>query len=479
MDERTLDLRPVHRGYVSRIADGVAGVVGLEGVASEELVQFESGALGVALELSEAGAGVAVLTDPDSVRARDAVRPLGRTPDVPTGDALFGRVVDPLGRPLDGLPPPLGERRSVFGRPPEILERVPVERPLLTGITALDGAVPIGLGQRQLVVGDHNTGRTSLALDIVAAQRDRGVACVLVHVGGPVSRTFADRDSLAAVGALRNTVIVAGPAHTTAGLQFLAPMAGMAVAEALRDAGRDVLVVFDDLTKHADTWRQLALLLGRPPGREAFPGDIFYLHAELLERAAPLKSGGSITALPLVETTDGELSAYIPTNLISITDGQVVLDATRFDRNERPAIDIGRSVSRIGGAAQLPVVRAVSRDLRIMLAQADSLEALTRVGLDVDAETARTLHRGRVLRQLLRQDRLSPRGVVEHVLALSAVSGGALDDVEPADAPHRVFPAVAAWRRHRPEDAAALTAGEEPAEGWKGRWLEELAVKRR
>lgn len=470
MDEG-IALRPVQGGYVHRVADGVATVVGLQGVASDELVRFESGALGIALELAERGAGVALLSKPDSVRSRDAAFGLGRPPEVPSGASLFGRVIDPLGAPLDGGPAPDGPRRSIFGRPPEILERRPVDQPLHTGITALDCAVPIGLGQRQLMVGDHNTGRTSLALDIVAAQRERDVCSVLVHVGGPMSRTLAARDALATAGALAQTVIVSGPAHVPAGLQFLAPAAGMAVAEALRDEGRDVLVVFDDLTKHADTWRQLALLLGRPPGREAFPGDVFYLHAELLERAAPVKPAGSITALPLVETNDGELSAYIPTNLISITDGQVVLDAARFDRNERPAIDIGRSVSRIGGAAQLPVVRAASRDLRIMLAQADALEALTRVGLDVDAETARTLQRGRVLRQLLRQDRLSPRSIADHVLSLVAVASGSLDEGEPEEAPEKVRRAIAAWRRSHPDDASTLDSGEEPPEGWKERFL--------
>lgn len=477
LEHLELDLTPRSRGHVVRVADGVARVVGLASVGSEELIRFDSGALGMALELSTTDTGVVLLTQRDTVRATDGARCLGRLPDVPTGSTLLGRVIDPIGRPLDGRPPPHGARRPVFAEAPAILERVPVERPLHTGITALDSAVPIGRGQRQLIVGDHNTGRTALALDIAVAQRDSGVRCVFVVIGSPMSRVLALRDTLAAAGALEHTVVLAAEAHAAAGLQVIAPAAGMTVAEAFRDEGQDVLVIMDDLTKHADAWRELALLLGRPPGREAFPGDIFYMHAELLERAAPLRSGGSITALPLVETSDGDLSSYIPTNLISITDGQVVLDAARFDRNERPAIDIGRSVSRIGGAAQAAVMRASARDVRIVLARADAMESLTRVGLEVDVETARTLQRGRVLRELFRQEQLSPRSLAEHVLTLVAVGSGALDATSPGDSPALLRSAFAEWRHLHPDDHGRLRRSEEPAEGWQARWQRLVAAR--
>ncbi|MCB9683146.1 MAG: F0F1 ATP synthase subunit alpha [Alphaproteobacteria bacterium] len=473
-----LDLAPRVTGHVVRVADGVATVQGLRDIGSDELVRLDDGALGMALELAPDHTGVVLLTDADHVRVGQGVRALGRLPDVPTGPGLLGRVLDPVGRALDGRPAPTGPRRPAYAPPPDLLARAAVDRPLHTGITALDAAIPIGRGQRQLVVGDHNTGRTALAVDIVVAQRHTGVRCVVVVVGSPMSRVLALRDTLARADALDHTVIVAAEAHATPGLQVLAPAAGMAVAEGFRDAGDDVLVVFDDLTKHADAWRELALLLGRPPGREAFPGDIFYLHAELLERAAPLRDGGSITALPLVETTDGDLSSYIPTNLISITDGQVVLDAARFDRNERPAIDIGRSVSRIGGTAQRPVMRQAARDLRIALARATSLEALTRVGLDVDPQTARALQRGRLLRALLRQERLSPRELPEQVLTLVAVDAGAWDDTPPDTAPTRLGDALRAWRALHPDDHAALAAGDTPAEGWRQRWLDVVAPRR-
>lgn len=388
----SLDLRQAlkPRGAVVELADGVARVVGLSDVGAEELVAFDSGAFGMAYELAPARTGVVLLDGADRVTVGQGVQPLGRLPSLPVSSQLLGRVVDPLGRPLDDRPAPAGEQRPVLREAPHLTERAPVERPLLTGVMVIDAAIPIGRGQRQLIVGDRNVGKTALALDLVAAQRAGDVACVYVVVGQPISRVLSIREALQNRGALSNTVVIASDAADAPGLQYLAPYAGATAAEYFRDQGQDALVVYDDLTKHADAYRELALLLGRPPGREAFPGDIFYIHAQLLERATALNDahgGGSVTAFPIVETTDSDLSAYIPTNLISITDGQVYLDTGRFERNQRPAVDVGRSVSRVGGAAQLGPMRAAARNLRITMSRFEALEALTRVGLDVDPAT--------------------------------------------------------------------------------------------
>ncbi|MCA9555706.1 MAG: F0F1 ATP synthase subunit alpha, partial [Myxococcales bacterium] len=365
-----LALRP--RGAVVEVGDGVAQVVGLRRPGYEHLVRFDAGAQGMAYDLGLARTGVVLLSGADRVRAGDGCVLTHELPSVPVSPALLGRVIDPTGAPLDGHAAPLGTPRAVFQPAPELMARDHVRRPLITGVMVIDVAVPIGRGQRQLLIGDRNVGKTSLALDVVAAQRDTGVLCVYVIIGQPLSRILRIADRLERAGARGHTVVVAADAAQTPGLQYLAPYAGATIAESFRDAGRDVLVIYDDLTKHADAYRELALLLGRPPGREAFPGDIFYIHAELLERAtamSPAAGGGSVTALPIVETTGSDISAYIPTNLISITDGQVYLDAARFERNLRPAVDIGKSVSRIGGAAQSPTVRAAARNVRIDMAR--------------------------------------------------------------------------------------------------------------
>ena len=458
------------RGAVVELGDGVAQVLGLEDAGAEELVEFDSGALGMAYELEPHRTGVVMLLGADGVRAGEGVTATGRLPSLIVGPDLLGRVLDPLGRPLDGRPRPAGERRSVFREAPALTERAPVRRPLLTGIMVVDAGIPIGRGQRQLVVGDRNVGKTGLALDIVAAQRGTGVTCVYVAVGQPISRVLSVRESLARVGALEHTVVIGSDAGDPPGLQYLAPYAGTTVAEYFRDRGGDALVIYDDLSKHADAYRELALLLGRPPGREAYPGDIFYIHAQLLERAtarAEQAGGGSVTAFPLVETTESDLSAYIPTNLISITDGQIYLDTARFERNERPAIDVGRSVSRVGGAAQLDSMRVAARNLKIALSRFEALEALTRVGLDVDLATRRTVERGRILREILRQPRFTRRSPAEQILSLIAVNEGWLDGLPPTEA-RAVL--AAAWERmavELPEATAALDAGNEPPGDWK------------
>ncbi|MGE0816712.1 MAG: F0F1 ATP synthase subunit alpha [Vicinamibacterales bacterium] len=461
-------LRP--RGVVTRVADDVAWVAGLDDVGSEELVAFDGGAVGMALELGPALTGVVLLSDARDITVGQAVTALHRQPSFPAGADALGRVVDPLGAPLDGGARLADALRPLFRPALEFIERTDVDRPLATGVALLDGAVPIGRGQRELIIGDRDTGKTALAVDVVAAQRQGDVTCVYVLVGQPLSRVQSLRETLEAAGALENTAIVAADASRAPGLQYLAPYAGATLAEALRDlGGQDVLIVYDDLTKHADVYRELSLLLDRPPGREAYPGDIFYVHAELLERASARRSdlgGGSITALPIVETTESDLSGYIPTNLVSITDGQIYLDPARHERNQRPAVDVGRSVSRIGGKAQPPVMRVAAKNLRILLARFEALESLTRVGLEVDAATARTIRRGRVLRELMKQPRLTPRRGTDQVVALSAAGQGWLDEVAPARAAAVAARAAAAVRASQPAVARALDEGRVPEGDW-------------
>jgi len=460
-------LRP--RGSVVEVGDGVARVVGLGEVGYEELVVFASGVLGMAFDLAADFTGVVLLSGPDSVCAGDSVQATGELPGLPVGPGLLGRVLDPLGRPMDRQPPPRGVRRPVFRDAPELIERAPVVRPLHTGVMVIDAAIPIGRGQRQLIVGDRNTGKTALALDIVAAQVGGDVACVYVVIGQPLTRVLNIRQALLSCGALSNTLVLAAEAADPAGMQYLAPYAGMAAAEYFRDQGKDVLVVFDDLTKHADAYREVALLLGRSPGREAFPGDIFYVHAELLERATAMNAeagGGTLTAFPIIETTDSDISAYIPTNLISITDGQIYLDAGRFERNERPAVDIGRSVSRIGGTAQSEAMRSVARPIRIGMARFEALEALTRVGLDIDPVTQQRVERGRLMRALLRQPRFRVRSIGEQILTIVAVDGGWLDGLAPPDAVRLVLATVARAREAQAAIMTSLDAGALPEGDW-------------
>jgi F-type H+-transporting ATPase subunit alpha len=458
------------RGSVERVGDGVAAVVGLGTVGYEELLAFDSGALGLAYDLDTSEVGVILLSGAHAVRASEGVERLRRSASLPVGDALLGRAVDPLGHPIDDGPALAGDAWPVFGEAPKLLERAPVERSLHTGVMVVDAAIPIGRGQRQLIVGDRNVGKSALALDIVAAQRGSDVLCVYVVIGQPMSRIIALRETLASTGAFEHTVVVAADAGSPPGLQYLAPYSGATVGDAFRAAGKDVLIVYDDLTKHADAYRELALLLGRSPGREAFPGDIFFIHAELLERASamsPEEGGGSVTAFPLIETTDGDISAYIPTNLISITDGQIYLDTIRFERNQRPAVDIGRSVSRIGGIAQVPVLRKVAMNLRIQMSRFESLESLTRVGLDIDPATRRTVERGQIAREILRQGRFAARTVAEQVIPLVALSEGWLDGLQPAAARQLLLAAIEGARTSEAAIVQTLDRGEEPTEGWR------------
>ena len=457
------------RGVVTRVADDVAWIAGLDEVGYEELVRFDSGALGMALDLGTDQTGVVLLTHGANVTTNDGAIGLRRLPSLTVGAAALGRTLDPLGTPLDGGPPIAGATSSLFRPPLEFVERKDVDSPLITGIMVIDAAIPIGRGQRELIIGDRDTGKTALAIDAVAAQRPGEVACIYVLIGQPMSRVLSVREELSQAGVADNTVIIAAPASMSPGMQYLAPYAGASMAEAFQDQGRDALIVYDDLTKHANAYRELALLLDRPPGREAFPGDIFYIHAELLERANARRAdlgGGSVTALPIVETTDSDLSGYIPTNLISITDGQIYLDPARHERNERPAVDVGRSVSRIGGRAQAGTVRKAARNLRILISRFEELEALTRVGLEVDASTQRTIRRGRILRELLRQSRFTRRPISEQVLTLTAVSEGWLDDAEPTTARQVVGAALDRARAQQPGLTNTLDAGLSPEGDW-------------
>ena len=457
------------RGVVTHVADDVAWVAGLDQVGSEDLVRFESEALGMALDLGPIQTGIVLLTQAANIATGDGVSGLHRLPSLPVGPGVLGRTIDPLGAPLDGGPPLAGTPSSLFRSALEFIERKDVDQPLVTGVMVIDAAIPIGRGQRELIIGDRDTGKTALAIDVVAAQRRGDVVCVYVLIGQPLSRVLALQQELDRAGAADNTVVIAAHASMTPAMQYLAPYAGASMAEAFRDQGRDVLIIYDDLTKHANAYRELALLLDRPPGREAFPGDIFYIHAELLERATARRAdlgGGSVTALPIVETIDSDLSGYIPTNLISITDGQIYLDPARHERNERPAVDVGRSVSRIGGRAQPEVVRKTARNLRILIARFEELEALTRVGLEVDASTERTIRRGRVLRELLRQPRLTFRPISEQVLTLTAVNEGWLDDTEPAVAKQIVTAALDRARAELEAVIAKLDSGMTPEDNW-------------
>ncbi len=465
------------RGVVRRTGDGVAFAAGLDAVGSEEVVVFDGGALGMAYDLREDVTGIVLLAGAIGVSAGEGVRGTGRLPDVAVGPATLGRVIDPLGRPLDDAGPLPDSRLPLFRPAPELIERKPVDEPLWTGVAVVDAAVPIGRGQRELVIGDRNVGKTALAVDVVTAQRAGDVTCVYVMIAQPMSRILALREALLRLGSLGNTVIVAADAAATPGMRYLAPYAGASVAEWFRDQGGHALVVYDDLTKHADAYRELALLLDRPPGREAYPGDVFYAHAQLLERAAarrPEAGGGSVTALPIVETTENDLAAYIPTNVISITDGQIHLDTARFTRNQRPAVDVGRSVSRIGSAAQPSPMRLLARNLRVLHARFEQLEALVRVGLEIDPAIEREIGRGRILRALLRQDPASPRGVAAQVIALLALNEGWLDRVAPEDAARTVARLLERAREHRPAIVTALDEHRMPEGAWQAS-LQELA----
>jgi len=458
-------------GVVTAVGGGIATVRGLPGVRADEVVRFAGGEEGLALDLRRDDVGVVLLSPDVGVRAGAEVVRTGSVLDVPVGDALLGRVVDPLGRPRDRHGPVRAERRWPMERPaPPILAREAVRTPLQTGIKVVDALFPIGRGQRELIVGDRQTGKTTLGLTAVLAQAGTGVRCVVCAIGQRGSETARWLEDLHRRGAMEYTAVVVAASHEPPGLRYVAPYAATSIAEAWMEEGHDVLIVYDDLTEHARAYRELSLLLRRPPGREAFPGDIFYLHARLLERATNLTAGGSLTALPVIETQAQDLSAYIPTNLISITDGQLYLSPGLAARGILPAVDVGRSVSRVGGKAQSPGYRAVAGDLRLSYAQFEELEGFSRFGTELDADTRRALRRGRRVRAVLTQGPLATLSMGDQLVALAAVVEGTLDGVPPA----RVPEAEAALRRAAREEHPELLARLDQGAAWEDEDRERL-----
>ena len=431
----SLEARTV--GRVAEVGDGIARVSGLPDCAVNELLEFADGTIGLALNLDEESIGAVVLGDADHIEEGQPVKATGRILSVPVGDALLGRVVNALGQPIDGKGDIVGGiMRRVEVQAPGIMGRKPVHEPLQTGIKAIDAMIPIGRGQRELIIGDRKTGKTTVAIDTIINQRGLGVKCIYVAIGQKGSTVAQTVETLRQAGALDYTVVVAAPASDPAPFKYLAPYAGCALGQHWMENGEHALVVYDDLSKQAEAYRQMSLLLRRPPGREAYPGDVFYLHSRLLERAAKLSDAngaGSLTALPVIETKAGDVSAYIPTNVISITDGQVYLQDNLFKSGVRPAVDVGISVSRVGGAAQIKAMKSVSGTLKLDLAQFRELEAFATFGSELDAVSKSQLERGYRLVELLKQPLNSPMPVEEQVVSIFAGTKGYLDDIPVAD----------------------------------------------
>ncbi len=420
-------------GSVIEVGDGIARVYGIKNAMSMELVEFESGVMGVVLNLEENSAGVVVFGDTRLIKEGDKVKTTGNIMQTKVGEELLGRIVDPLANPLDGK----GEIKSRETLPidkiaPGIVYRQPVKEPLQTGIKAIDSMIPIGRGQRELIIGDRQTGKTAIAVDTIINQKDNEVICIYVAIGQKRSTVARIVDTLEKYGAMDYSIVVAATASDPAPLQYIAPYAGCAMGEYFMGKGKDVLIIYDDLTKQAAAYREMSLLLRRPPGREAFPGDIFYLHSRLLERAAKLSEemgGGSLTALPIIETQAGDISAYIPTNVISITDGQIFLSADLFYSGVRPAINVGTSVSRVGGNAQIKAMKQVAGTLRLDMAQFRELEAFAQFGSELDPATQSQLTRGRRLVEVLKQPQYRPMTVEEQIVQIFTGTGGYLDDI--------------------------------------------------
>src|SRR5437868_4878357 len=420
-------------GTVLSTGDGIARVYGLEGVMAGELVEFPNNLTGLVLNLEEDSVGVALMGEQEHLREGDVVKRTGRIADVPVGPEVIGRVVDALGQPIDGKGP-IGskERRKIEVKAPGIVARQGVKEPMQTGIKAIDAMIPIGRGQRELIIGDRQTGKTAVAVDAIINQKGQNMFCIYVAIGQKQSTVASVMDRLEQAGAMAYTTIVMAGASEPAPLQFIAPYCGVTMGEYFRDNGQHALIIYDDLSKQAVAYRQLSLLLRRPPGREAYPGDVFYLHSRLLERAAKLsreRGGGSLTALPIIETQAGDVSAYIPTNVISITDGQIFLEGDLFYSGVRPAVNVGISVSRVGGAAQTKAMKGVAGRLRLDLAQYRELEAFSAFASDLDAATRRQLDRGARTVEILKQPQYSPLAVEEQVMVIYAVTNGFIDDV--------------------------------------------------
>ena len=427
------DMQPVHVGTVFQVGDGIARIYGLDKVMSGELVEFADGTVGIALNLEEKNVGVVLMGEGTSVQEGSSVRATGKIAQIPVGDGYLGRVVDALARPIDGKGEvSTSDVRLIESPAPGIIARRSVHEPLQTGIVAIDAIIPIGRGQRELIIGDRQTGKTAIAVDTILNQKGKDVICVYVAIGQKASSIAQVVNTLKARGAMDYTIIVAATADTPATLQYLSPYTGAALAEYFMYTGRHTLVIYDDLTKQAQAYREMSLLLRRPPGREAYPGDVFYLHSRLLERAAKLNDklgSGSMTALPVVETQEGDVSAYIPTNVISITDGQIFLSADIFNSGIRPAINVGISVSRVGSAAQPKAMKQVAGQLKLDLAQFAELEAFSQFASDLDQTTQTQLARGRRLRELLKQRQSSPLSLGDQVALIYAGTKGYLDTI--------------------------------------------------
>ena len=432
-------------GYVATAGDGIAHVTGLPGCMANELLTFEDGTLGLAFNLDAREIGVVILGDFTGIEEGQEVRRTGEVLSVPVGDGYLGRVVDPLGNPIDGLGEIKTEgRRILEAQAPDVMHRHPVDEPLSTGLKAIDAMTPIGRGQRQLIIGDRQTGKTAIAIDTIINQKrnwesgdpKKQVRCIYVAVGQKGSTIASVKQSLEEAGAMEYTTIVASPASDSAGFKYIAPYTGSAIGQHWMYNGKHVLIVFDDLSKQAEAYRSISLLLRRPPGREAYPGDVFYLHSRLLERCAKVSDdlgGGSMTGLPIVETKANDVSAYIPTNVISITDGQIFLQSDLFNANQRPAVDVGISVSRVGGAAQTKALKKVSGTLKISLAQYRSLESFAMFASDLDAASKAQLNRGAPLSELLKQPQCSPYSMEQEVVSVWAGTHGKMDDLPISD----------------------------------------------
>jgi F-type H+-transporting ATPase subunit alpha len=420
-------------GSVISVGDGIARVYGLENVMAGELIEFKGGVSGIALNLEEDQVGAVLLGEFSGIKEGDEVRRTGRIMSVPVGEAMVGRVVNALGQPIDGKGPIETTQFNAIERlAPGVVDRQPVREPLQTGIKAIDAMIPIGRGQRELVIGDRQTGKTTVAIDTIINQKDSGVICIYVAIGQKRSTVAQVVKTLETYGAMEYTIVVAATASDPAPMQYIAPYSGSAMGEYFRDTKRHALCIYDDLSKHAAAYREISLLLRRPPGREAFPGDVFYLHSRLLERASKLSDelgGGSLTALPFIETQAGDVSAYIPTNVISITDGQIYLQTDLFNSNIRPAIDVGISVSRVGGNAQIKAMRQVAGGLRLSLAQYRALAAFAQMGSELDKASMAQLTRGARMVEILKQGQYSPIPVEKQVAIIFAGTNGVLDDL--------------------------------------------------
>jgi len=429
--EKTVEIQEV--GTVLSTGDGIARIYGLDKVAAGELLEFPHNIFGIALNLEEDNVGAALFGETHMIKEGDTVKRTGRIAEVPVGKELIGRVVDALGEPIDGRGPiDAKDRRRIELKAPGIVARQPVKEPLQTGLKAIDGMIPIGRGQRELIIGDRQTGKTAVAIDAIINQKGGNVICIYVAIGQKRSTVAQVVDRLREAGAMEYSIIVAATASESAPLQFIAPYSGCTMGEHFRDNGGHALVIYDDLSKHAVAYRQLSLLLRRPPGREAYPGDVFYLHSRLLERAAKMsdaRGGGSLTALPIIETQAGDVSAYIPTNVISITDGQIFLESDLFYSGVRPAINVGISVSRVGGNAQIKAMKQVAGTLRLELAQYREMAAFAQFGSDLDQATQRQLNRGSRLVELLKQGQYQPLPVEKQVLIIYAGTNGFVDEL--------------------------------------------------